>query len=146
MTRRLSAAIELAGGHRIRARGAGEAVDSGDEVGGRQIEHAFAGANHVLGGPGVAREPEHAAPSHPPDRGHRREILGAVVIGRSDQDDGCSEIQNGRVDLDGGGLPIAFDENGGANREVQSKDLSAALQNGKGDWFNNVLAYLQTLR
>jgi hypothetical protein len=27
-------------------------------------------------------------------------------------------------------------------KKLQSKELSAAIQNGKGDWFNNVLAYL----
>lgn len=39
------------------------------------------------------------------------------------------------------GLPPAFagDDD---QKKRQSKELSAALQNGKGDWFNNVLAYL----
>jgi hypothetical protein len=39
------------------------------------------------------------------------------------------------------GLPLAF-EGSDASKEKQSKELSAAIQNGKGDWFNNVLAYL----
>lgn len=39
------------------------------------------------------------------------------------------------------GLPLTFDGDH-EDRQAQSKDLSAALQNGKGDWFNNILAYL----
>jgi hypothetical protein len=39
------------------------------------------------------------------------------------------------------GLPLAFDGDDD-NKKKQSKELSAAIQNGKGDWFNNVLAYL----
>lgn len=39
------------------------------------------------------------------------------------------------------GLPVAFDGDD-ENKKTQSKELSAAIQNGKGDWFNNVLAYL----
>jgi len=39
------------------------------------------------------------------------------------------------------GLPTAF-EGTDATKSQQSKELSGALQNGKGDWFNNVLAYL----
>jgi len=39
------------------------------------------------------------------------------------------------------GLPMAFD-GPDAVKSKQSKELSAAIQNGKGDWFNNVLAYL----
>ncbi|MGH3848805.1 MAG: hypothetical protein ACRDRT_03730, partial [Pseudonocardiaceae bacterium] len=40
-----------------------------------------------------------------------------------------------------GGLPAAF-EGTDATKIQQSRELSGALQNGKGDWFNNVLAYL----
>lgn len=40
-----------------------------------------------------------------------------------------------------GGLPQAF-VGSDANKERQSKELSAAIQNGKGDWFNNVIAVL----
>jgi hypothetical protein len=40
-----------------------------------------------------------------------------------------------------GGLPTAFDGTDDAKKQ-QSKELSAAIQNGKGDWFNNVVAYL----
>lgn len=39
------------------------------------------------------------------------------------------------------GLPQSFDGDD-ENKQTQSKELSAAIQNGKGDWFNNVLAYL----
>lgn len=39
------------------------------------------------------------------------------------------------------GLPSVFVGNDD-DKERQSKALSAAIQNGKGDWFNNVLAYL----
>lgn len=39
------------------------------------------------------------------------------------------------------GLPAAFD-GGDDQKNLQSKELSAAIQNGKGDWFNNVLALL----
>ena len=39
------------------------------------------------------------------------------------------------------GLPIAF-EGTDDDKRRQSKELSAAIQNGKGDWFNNVIAYL----
>jgi hypothetical protein len=39
------------------------------------------------------------------------------------------------------GLPRAFTEDAAA-AALESKELSAALQNGKGDWFNNVLADL----
>jgi hypothetical protein len=39
------------------------------------------------------------------------------------------------------GLPTAF-EGDDQTKQQQSKELSAALQNGKGDWFNNVIAYL----
>jgi hypothetical protein len=39
------------------------------------------------------------------------------------------------------GLPAAFDGDD-QTKQRQSKELSAALQNGKGDWFNNVIAYL----
>jgi len=39
------------------------------------------------------------------------------------------------------GLPTAF-EGSDDDKNRQSKELSAALQNGKGDWFNNVIAYL----
>ena len=39
------------------------------------------------------------------------------------------------------GLPTVF-EGSDATKSQQSKELSGALQNGKGDWFNNVLAYL----
>jgi hypothetical protein len=39
------------------------------------------------------------------------------------------------------GLPQSFAGDGGEN-ELQSKQLSGALQNGKGDWFNNLLALL----
>jgi len=39
------------------------------------------------------------------------------------------------------GLPTAF-EGDDATKERQSKELSAAIQNGKGDWFNNVIALL----
>lgn len=39
------------------------------------------------------------------------------------------------------GLPVAFNGDEGT-KQAQSKDLSAAIQNGKGDWFNNVIAYL----
>lgn len=39
------------------------------------------------------------------------------------------------------GLPAAF-EGTDEVKSQQSKELSGALQNGKGDWFNNVLAYL----
>lgn len=39
------------------------------------------------------------------------------------------------------GLPIAF-EGSDDDKRRQSKELSAAIQNGKGDWFNNVIAYL----
>lgn len=40
-----------------------------------------------------------------------------------------------------GGLPAAF---GGTedDKRRQSQELSAAIQNGKGDWFNNLLADL----
>jgi hypothetical protein len=39
------------------------------------------------------------------------------------------------------GLPTAF-EGDEPTQKGQSKELSAAIQNGKGDWFNNVIAYL----
>jgi hypothetical protein len=39
------------------------------------------------------------------------------------------------------GLPVEFDGDDD-NKKKQSKELSAAIQNGKGDWFNNILAYL----
>jgi hypothetical protein len=39
------------------------------------------------------------------------------------------------------GLPTTFTGDD-ATKALQSTMLSAALQNGKGDWFNNVLAYL----
>ncbi|MHB8245744.1 MAG: hypothetical protein ACYDGN_10400 [Acidimicrobiales bacterium] len=39
------------------------------------------------------------------------------------------------------GLPTAF-EGDEAARQQQNTELSAAIQNGKGDWFNNVLAQL----
>ena len=39
------------------------------------------------------------------------------------------------------GLPAAF-EGTDEDKKQQSKELSAAIQNGKGDWFNNVIAYL----
>lgn len=39
------------------------------------------------------------------------------------------------------GLPTIFD-GGEEDKKRQSKELSAAIQNGKGDWFNNLLAYL----
>lgn len=39
------------------------------------------------------------------------------------------------------GLPLAFDGDD-ENKRRQSKELSAAIQNGKGDWFNNVIAFL----
>ncbi len=39
------------------------------------------------------------------------------------------------------GLPTAF-EGSDDDKARQSKELSAALQNGKGDWFNNVIACL----
>lgn len=39
------------------------------------------------------------------------------------------------------GLPVAFEGDDDAKKR-QSKELSAAIQNGKGDWFNNVIAYL----
>ncbi len=39
------------------------------------------------------------------------------------------------------GLPAVFEGTDEAKRQ-QSKELSAAIQNGKGDWFNNVIAYL----
>lgn len=39
------------------------------------------------------------------------------------------------------GLPAAFDGSD-EDKKRQSKELSAAIQNGKGDWFNNVLADL----
>lgn len=39
------------------------------------------------------------------------------------------------------GLPAAF-EGDDEVKKRQSKELSAAIQNGKGDWFNNVIAYL----
>ena len=39
------------------------------------------------------------------------------------------------------GLPTAF-EGDDATKQRQSKELSAAIQNGKGDWFNNVIALL----
>ncbi|CAN5875897.1 hypothetical protein BH23ACT12_BH23ACT12_10480 [soil metagenome] len=39
------------------------------------------------------------------------------------------------------GLPQVFSGNA-AEKDLQSKQLSGALQNGKGDWFNNVLALL----
>ena len=37
------------------------------------------------------------------------------------------------------GLPAVLDGTE-ADKNRQSKELSAAIQNGKGDWFNNVLA------
>lgn len=39
------------------------------------------------------------------------------------------------------GLPLAFDGDDDY-KKTQSRELSAAIQNGKGDWFNNILAYL----
>jgi hypothetical protein len=39
------------------------------------------------------------------------------------------------------GLPTSF-EGSGDQTDRQSKELSAAIQNGKGDWFNNVIALL----
>jgi hypothetical protein len=39
------------------------------------------------------------------------------------------------------GLPAAF-EGSDQDKSRQSRELSAALQNGKGDWFNNVIASL----
>lgn len=39
------------------------------------------------------------------------------------------------------GLPAAF-AGSDDDKKRQSKELSAALQNGKGDWFNNVIAVL----
>lgn len=39
------------------------------------------------------------------------------------------------------GLPPTFDGTDETKRQ-QSKELSAAIQNGKGDWFNNLIAYL----
>jgi hypothetical protein len=39
------------------------------------------------------------------------------------------------------GLPVTF-EGPDEDKRRQSKELSAAIQNGKGDWFNNVLASL----
>ncbi len=38
-----------------------------------------------------------------------------------------------------GGLPSVL-EGADADKNRQSKELSAAIQNGKGDWFNNVIA------
>lgn len=38
------------------------------------------------------------------------------------------------------GLPVALDP--GEAGKVQSRHLSGAIQNGKGDWFNNVIALL----
>ncbi len=40
-----------------------------------------------------------------------------------------------------GGLPTEFDGSD-ADKKRQSTELSAAIQNGKGDWFNNVVADL----
>lgn len=40
-----------------------------------------------------------------------------------------------------GGLPTVLDGSED-DKKSQSKELSAAIQNGKGDWFNNVVAYL----
>lgn len=40
-----------------------------------------------------------------------------------------------------GGLPQVF-VGDGPEKDLQSKQLSGALQNGKGDWFNNLLALL----
>lgn len=40
-----------------------------------------------------------------------------------------------------GGLPTVLDGSEEGKRR-QSKELSAAIQNGKGDWFNNVVADL----
>jgi hypothetical protein len=39
------------------------------------------------------------------------------------------------------GLPTTLEGNE-ATKKRQTRELSAAIQNGKGDWFNNVLAYL----
>lgn len=39
------------------------------------------------------------------------------------------------------GLPLVF-EGSAEQQHRQSRDLSAAIQNGKGDWFNNVIALL----
>jgi len=39
------------------------------------------------------------------------------------------------------GLPAVFQGDDGAKKK-QSKELSAAIQNGKGDWFNNLIALL----
>lgn len=39
------------------------------------------------------------------------------------------------------GLPTSF-QGSGDQKDRQSKELSAAIQNGKGDWFNNVIASL----
>jgi len=70
-----------------------------------------------------------------------REMYDALVLGGATS---WNQAEAGFLDAMSqfdSGLPTAF-EGTDAIKSQQSKELSGALQNGKGDWFNNVLAYL----
>jgi hypothetical protein len=69
------------------------------------------------------------------DMYHRLEASGATSWNQIEE-----EFLSAMSDFDSG-LPLSF-EGGDESKNRQSKELSAAIQNGKGDWFNNILALL----
>lgn len=77
-----------------------EPIHRGNVVDRRQVEDARAGAEEVFGGPGIGRQPEHAAPAEPPGRGHGRKVRGTILVLGADKDDGRTEIEDGRFDTD----------------------------------------------
>lgn len=64
----------------------------------RQVQHAFARTQQVLGGLGPRTEPEHGAPTEPERRRHRREVGRTVLVVTGYQHDRRAEVEDARLD------------------------------------------------
>jgi hypothetical protein len=73
--------------------GARQPVDGLDVVDGSEVEHAFFRAHHVERRLRHRREAQDTAPAQPERRRHRRDIVRAIFVDGTDQDDGRSEIE-----------------------------------------------------
>jgi hypothetical protein len=69
-------------------------IHCGVIVDGRQIEDALAGSHDVLRSLGCSGQTQKAAPAEPKGRRHRRQIVGAVFVGRADENNRRAEIEN----------------------------------------------------
>jgi len=69
-----------------------------DLVNRREIQYALSRAQNVLCGMGAETESKHRTSAHPERGGHRRKIRRSIWIGRRDQHDRGTPVENRRID------------------------------------------------